>query len=85
MYFHSINLVFEYVKNSGNAILIESNAELMDKVIWMNDHWSSVLRDKIKSEIKALNYKKNNTTPPNPAVESFSCNECRVVIVFPCN
>ena len=38
MYFHSINLVFEYVKNSGNAILIESNAELMDKVIWMNDH-----------------------------------------------
>lgn len=67
----------------GNAILKLSKSELMDKVIWMNNKLSSRLRNKIQTEFKDLLYYKTDAKPHDPASESFICNKCKVVLVFP--
>ena len=55
----------------------------MDKVIWMNNELSSVLRNKIQLEIAGVEYKKTKDKPHDPGTEYFVCNECKTLIAFP--
>lgn len=80
----SIDQVVKLAEANGNSVLSISNSKLMDKVIWMNNELSPMLRNKIQSEFKNLEYKKTKNMPHDSATEYFVCEECKTVVIFPC-
>jgi hypothetical protein len=78
-----IDRVLKLSEAEGNNVLENSKSELMDEVIWMNNKLSSSLRNKIQIEFKDLLYYKTDAKPHDPASESFICNKCKAVLVFP--
>lgn len=79
----SINYILKLVEQDGNSVLSISKSELMDKVIWMKDPLTNVLRNKINLTMNNLKYRKTQSMPHNPATECYICEECKNVIVFP--
>lgn len=78
-----IDHILKLSEAEGNTILSITKSELMDKIIWMNSELSSVIKNKIKSEINKVEYKKRNDRPHDPGSEYFICHECKVLIAFP--
>lgn len=81
----SIERIIKFAESEGNTICSISKSELMDKVIWMNNALSPVLKNKIKLNMLGIEYEKTNDRPHDPGTECFICNECKILVAFPLN